>query len=97
MIIVAGHLVVDPAERDAYIAGCVDAVRAARDAPGCLEFSVSPDLVDPARIQVYERWESLAELEAFRGSGPSDEQQTTILDASVAEYDVSATPPPAGR
>ena len=97
MIIVAGHLVVEPAERDAYLAGCVDVVRAARNAPGCREFSVSPDLLDPARIQVFECWESTAQLDAFRGSGPSDEQQTAIVDASVAEYDVSAAPPPAGR
>ena len=90
MIIVAGHLVVDPAGRDSYLAGCVDAVRAARSAPGCLEFSVSADLLDPARICVYERWSSPAELEAFRGCGPDDDQQSAILDASVAEYDVSA-------
>ena len=28
-------------------------------------------------------------VEAFRGSGPSDEQSTAMLEASVAEYDVA--------
>ncbi len=88
MIIVAGHLVVDPAEREAYLASCVEAVRLARAAPGCLDFSVSADLLDPARICVFERWESASSLAAFRGSGPSDDQQAAILDASVAEYEV---------
>ena len=31
---------------------------------------------------------SRAELDAFRGSGPSDEHNDAILDASVNEYDV---------
>ena len=30
----------------------------------------------------------MAAVEAFRGSGPSDEQGAAILAASVAEYDV---------
>lgn len=97
MIIVAGHLLVAPADREAYLAGCAADVRAALAAPGCLDFSLSPDPLDPARIRVYELWASRAELAAFRGSGPGDDQQAAILDASVAEYDVSVTPPPAER
>ncbi|WP_243057910.1 putative quinol monooxygenase [Nocardioides sp. SR21] len=88
MIIVAGHLTVDPAERAAYLEGCVPVVEAARRAPGCREFAVGADLVDPARVTVLERWDSRASLEAFRGSGPSDDQRATILAADVAEYDV---------
>jgi hypothetical protein len=41
-------------------------------------------------VNVFERWESQADVEAFRGSGPSDEQATAMLSASVAEYDVAA-------
>ncbi len=47
------------------------------------------DLLDPGRINVHERWESQAAVEAFRGSGPSDEQGAAVRDASVAEYDVT--------
>ena len=89
MVIVAGHIVVDPAQREAYLAGCVGVVEQARRAPGCLDFSITADLLDPGRIDVYERWDSQAAVEAFRGSGPSDEQGATMLDASVAEYDVT--------
>lgn len=90
MVIVAGHLVVDPNERDDYLSGCVDVLRQARRAPGCLDFALSADIIDPGRINIFERWESQAAVEAFRGSGTSDEQGAAIVSAAVAEYDVTA-------
>jgi hypothetical protein len=54
MVIVAGHIVVDPQQRESYLADCVSVVKQARLAPG-----------------------------------PSDEQSTAMLEASVAEYDVA--------
>lgn len=89
MVIVAGHLLVDPEQRASYLAGCVQVVEQALGTEGCLEFSITPDLVDPGRIQVFERWVSRAAVEAFRGSGPSEEQAGVIVGASVAEYDVA--------
>ena len=89
MVIVAGHIVVDPEERDGYLAGCVEVVRQARRAPGCLDFALSADLLEPGRVNIFERWESVAAVQAFRGSGPSDEQGAAIRTASVAEYDIS--------
>ena len=89
VVIVAGHVVVDPTERDDYLSGCVEVVRQARQAPGCLDFSLTADLIEPGRINIFERWESQAAVEAFRGSGPSDEQGAAIVSAAVAEYDVS--------
>jgi quinol monooxygenase YgiN len=88
VVIVAGHVVVDPTARDDYLSGCVEVVRQARRAPGCLDFAISADVIEPGRINVYERWESQAAVEAFRGSGPSDEQGAAIVSAEVAEYDV---------
>ena len=69
VVIVAGHLIVDPSQRDDYLAGCVEVVRAARAAAGCLDFALSADLIDAGRINILERWESAAAVEAFRGSG----------------------------
>lgn len=89
MVIVAGHLTVDPPQRETYMASCVSVIEQARRAPGCLDFSISVDLVDPGRINIFERWESPADAETFRGSGPSEEQGGTMLSASVAEYDVT--------
>ena len=96
MVIVAGHVIVGREDRDGYLAGCAQVVKQARNAPGCLDFTISADLLDPTRINVFERWESQSAVEAFRGSGPSDEQAGVIVSASVAEYDVlgdGAAPP----
>lgn len=94
VLIIAGHLIVDPAARDRYLAGCVPVVEQARRSPGCLDFSLSADLVDPGRIDVHERWESEEALLAFRGSGPSGEQQEAVLDADVHRYVISAVEAP---
>ena len=90
MLIIAGHLIVAPAERDAYVAECLEVVDAARVAPGCLDYWIAADSVDIDRIVIYERWESEHQLLAFRGSGPSDDQQAAILDADVKRYAISA-------
>jgi quinol monooxygenase YgiN len=89
MVIVAGHIVVDPQQRDDYLSGCVEVVRQARRTAGCLDFALSADLLEPGRVNIFERWESQAAVEAFRGSGPSDDQGAAIVAASVAEYDIA--------
>jgi quinol monooxygenase YgiN len=89
MVIVSGHLIVAAEDRDAYLATCVAVVEAGRRAPGCLDFALSADVVDPGRINILERWESQAAVESFRGDGVDEEQGAAILAASVAEYDVA--------
>jgi quinol monooxygenase YgiN len=89
VVIVAGHVVVDPEDRDEYLSSCGEVVRQARGAAGCLDFSLSADLLEAGRVNILERWESQAAVEAFRGSGPSFAQANMIRAASVAEYDVA--------
>lgn len=93
MLIVAGWIRVDPAERESYLTSSAEVVGEARSAPGCLDFALSADLVDPGRINVHERWESEIELLAFRGSGPSDELQIAVLDADVQRFEISEVGP----
>ncbi|HEY5979711.1 MAG TPA: antibiotic biosynthesis monooxygenase family protein [Microlunatus sp.] len=93
MVIVSGHLLVSAEDREAYLRTCVAVVEAARAAPGCLDFALSADLLDPGRINILERWDSQAAVEAFRGAGVGEEQGAAILGASVAEYDVAAIRP----
>ncbi|MCD2111087.1 antibiotic biosynthesis monooxygenase [Rhodococcus rhodochrous] len=86
MIIVAGHLTVDADRREFYLATCRSVVEAARRAPGCLDFAVTADLIEPDRVCIYERWESRAQLDDFRGSGPGDDQAREIRSMEVSEY-----------
>ena len=94
MLIIAGQHQVDAAKRDRYVADCVAVVEQARAAPGCLDFAISADTVEPDRVNVYERWESDDDLHCFRGSGPDSEQAAQILDARVRKYRISATEGP---
>jgi quinol monooxygenase YgiN len=93
MVIVAGHVTVEPEQRESYLAGCVSVIEQARGTAGCLDFTITADLIDAGRVNIFERWESQAAVEAFRGSGPSDEQGAAMLSASVAEYDIADVRP----
>jgi quinol monooxygenase YgiN len=90
VIIVAGHINVEPGQRDSYLAGCIAVVEQARRADGCVDYAISADLLDPGRINIHERWTSPAAVEAFRGGGPSADQRAAMISASVTEYDVTA-------
>ncbi|MGA5765243.1 putative quinol monooxygenase [Nonomuraea bangladeshensis] len=49
MVIIAGHVVVEPQQRERYLADCVGVIELARRAPGCLDFAVSADPSDAQR------------------------------------------------
>jgi quinol monooxygenase YgiN len=68
-------------------------VEQARAARGCLDFAISADLLEPGRINVYEHWESDADLERFRGTGPEPAQMAEIRDAEVLRYGISSSGP----
>lgn len=91
MIIVAGPIFVDAADRDGYLEGCRALIRAARAAPGGLDFHLSADPIEPDRINVFEQWESVAAVQAFRGSGPPAEQAAAIRRAAVMQHEVSSS------
>jgi hypothetical protein len=51
------------------------------------------DLIDPGRVNLFERWESQAALETARGNAPGFEQAEAMLSVSVADYDVADVRP----
>jgi quinol monooxygenase YgiN len=94
-IIVSGTLHVDPAQRDAYLRARVPILEHARRAPGCLDFSLAGDVLDPGRINVYERWRSKDDLLAYRsGDGPQLEDSIAVTAADVELHHISASEPP---
>lgn len=88
MIIVSGKLYIAEGGRQAFLDGSHDAIVAARQAKGCRDFVVAADPVEDSRVNVYEEWESEAELESFRGDGPSDDLSSLIVRAAVRQYEV---------
>ena len=94
-IIVSGSLRVDPAERDAYLEARVPILEHARDAPGCLDFSLSADLLDAGRVNVHERWRSREDLLAYRaGEGPQLDDSLAVTAADVQLHHISASEAP---
>ena len=89
MVIVAGHVTVDPEQRESYLAGSMSVVEKARQAAGCLDFAMTADLLDPGRVNLFERWESQAAVETFRGGGGRRKKGAAMLSVSVAEYDIT--------
>ena len=96
-VIVAGHITVEPQQRKSYLAGCVRIVEQARRAVGCLDVAICAGLVDPGRVNIFERWESQAALETFRSSGPDTEQRPAMLTVSVQKYDIADVRPVFGK
>lgn len=94
MIIIAGTISVDPDARAEYLEAHHGVVDAARKATGCLDFSLSADLLEADRINVYERWESTEDVERFRGDGPSPEGKAPLRSADVLKYNIASTEAP---
>jgi quinol monooxygenase YgiN len=91
MIIVCGRLMIDPDRRQTYLASCRPVIEAAREAPGCLDFHLTPDPLDAARINVFEQWENAASVERFRQAGPDAEIAGAIIAASVQQHEIAST------
>ena len=91
VIIVAGSLYVDEADRDRYLEACREVIVAARSSHGCFDFHLSADPIESDRINVFEQWESLDAVEAFRGSGQSAEQTASIRAAAVNQHEVASS------
>lgn len=94
MIIIAGTISIDPDARAEYLNAHHAVVDAARKSTGCLDFSLSADLLEADRINVYERWESTEDLERFRGDGPSPEDTALLRAADVLRYNIASTEAP---
>jgi quinol monooxygenase YgiN len=91
MIIVSGWLRVEANDRAGYLASCLPVIEAARSAPGCIDFHLCADPIEPERINVFEQWESAAAVDTFRGSGPDPGQQGSIVDAHVEQHEIAST------
>lgn len=55
------------------------------------DFHLSADPLQPDRINVFEQWASVDDVEAFRGSGPSGDQAAAIRSAVVHQHEVASS------
>ena len=93
MIIIGGALYVEPSDRAGYLTAAGPVVAAARSAAGCLDFVQVADPLADSRIDVYERWESDADVDAFRAAGPPLDMPR-LRGADVRKYRVAGVETP---
>ena len=91
MLIVAGHFDVDPAVREEFLSARSPAMESTRSEPGCLEYVMSADPIDPTRAVLFERWADQASFDAHMAglaSGPRTGGPTPT-GFSVKIYDIA--------
>jgi len=93
MIIVSGRIQVKAGARDGLLAASRAAILAARASPGCRDFVVAPDPLEPNRVNVYEEWATAADLERFRGNGPGPDLSVSIDHADVSRHQIASSGP----
>lgn len=97
MVIVGGIFEVDPSERERFLAGRADMMRASRAEDGCLEYTFAADPVEPSRVVLFERWTSQEALDAHIAalrSGPRPTSPGVVpVTSSITIYDVSGERP----
>jgi quinol monooxygenase YgiN len=62
MVIVQGTYRLEAADRDAFVGQSLETMLLTRSEPGCLEYVLAADPVDPGRVILSERWESMEDL-----------------------------------
>lgn len=87
-IIVAGKLMLKSGTRNEFIEKSREAILQARELEACEDFSVSPDLIDENRVNIFEKWSSHNELDAFRNSGSDNDSFALVESFDVNEYEI---------
>ncbi len=89
MLIIAGTLTVDPAERERMLDVVAPMVAASRAEEGCHEYVFTPDPHDPALVRLFELWESQAALDAHFASAHMAEWRERSADLTITGRDIA--------
>jgi quinol monooxygenase YgiN len=97
VVIVGGSFEIEPERREEFLAGRHEAMRRSRAEPGCLEYVMSADPIDPGRIVLFERWADQVSLDAHmaasRQAPAAPDVATAPTSSVVSLYDVTGERP----
>jgi quinol monooxygenase YgiN len=101
MLVIAGHIRIDPSKREAAIAAAVDVMEATRREKGCLAYTFSADLHDEGLMHIFEEWESQDALDAhFKSPHMATFQKAIpglgLKEMKIRRYEVSSAGPLGG-
>ncbi|MGO2683399.1 putative quinol monooxygenase [Microbacterium sp.] len=93
MLIIAGYLILAPSDRDLFVAGHLDLVERARQAPGCLDLAISADPVNDTRVNNYELWENEESLASWRKIANPPHLSIDFHGGDMVKYHIEKTGP----
>ena len=64
MLVIAGYIRLDPAQRDAAVKAAQQVMQETRKEAGCISYTFSADLVEDGLFHVFEEWEDPKALDA---------------------------------
>ena len=98
MIVIAGHLVLDPTRHEAAVAAAREMMSETRKEKGCISYTFSADLEGPGRFRIFEEWEGEEALKAhFQAPHMARLQQAMgalgVREMKVQRYEVTKVGP----
>ena len=98
MLIIAGTITIDPADVDKMRESAAVMMEATHQEPGCQQYVFSVSVADPGNIQIFEVWDSAADLEAhfqmphMKVFGEAMSTMT-VTGRDLARYEVASSEP----
>jgi quinol monooxygenase YgiN len=98
MLIIAGTISIDPANREIAASAADQMMEATRKEPGCAAYTISGDLSDPGSLHLFEEWQDQAALDAHfatphMASFREAMGKFGVRSMTVSKYEVSAKGP----
>jgi len=88
MIVIAGHVALDPGKREAAVTAAREMMAETRKEKGCISYTFSADLDEPGRFRIFEEWESDEALRAHFASPHMARFQKAVGGLGVREMAV---------
>jgi quinol monooxygenase YgiN len=89
LIIYAGTVSVDPADRDRYVALRTEQIERARAKPGVENYVIAADPIDPGIVQVFECYRDEAALAAHEKTHVRN-ADVQVLGMEIFRYEVAS-------
>ena len=64
MLVIAGHVRIDPAKHAEATVAATDVMAATAKESGCISYTFSADLSEPGKFHIFEEWESQEALDS---------------------------------